>query len=285
MVITDNNVAKSSTAGSVSQEPGAWTRYVSPDTLIQIGITVFTLTLWEVTARVFKTDFWTSNPSAIALELYRWGASGLLASDLKITLMEAGLGFVIGSGVGGLVGFFLGWVRRMGNLFEPFILSIYTIPKIALAPLFVLWFGIGVFNKVMFAGMLVFFMVFFTTYQGVRQVDRDLVENAQLMGADRWAIWTKIAIPYAAVWVFTGIRIGLPYALIGAIVGEFVAAESGVGYRIKEATSFFNTSAVFAGLLVLMAISFAFLTTLKLIEKYVLRWQNAKGVIQTDGLA
>ena len=203
----------------------------------------------------------------------------MLASDLRISLTEAGLGFVIGSVVGGLVGFFLGWVRRMGDLLEPFILSIYTIPKIALAPLFVLWFGIGVFNKVMFAGMLVFFMVFFTTYQGARQVDRDLVENAQLMGADRWAIWTKIAIPYAAVWVFTGIRIGLPYALIGAIVGEFVAAESGVGFRIKEATSFFNTSAVFAGLIVLMAISFSLLTTLKLIEKYVLRWQNAKGTI------
>ena len=206
-----------------------------------------------------------------------------MLSDLRITLTEAGLGFVIGSVAGGLVGFLLGWVRRLGDLFEPFILSIYTIPKIALAPLFVLWFGIGVTNKVMFAGMLVFFMVFFTTYQGVRQVDRDLVENAQLMGADRWAIWTKIAIPYAAVWVFTGIRIGLPYALIGAIVGEFVAAESGVGFRIKEATSFFNTSAVFAGLIVLMAISFTLLlTTLKLIEKYVLRWQNAKGEIRVE---
>ena len=176
----------------------------------------------------------------------------------------------------------LGWVKRLGDIFEPFILSLYTLPKIALAPLFVLWFGIGLTNKVMFSAMLVFFMVFFTTYQGTRQVDRDLVENARLLGARRWDIWTKIAIPYSAVWVFTGIRIGLPYALIGAIVGEFIAAEAGVGFRIKEATAFFDTAAVFAGLVVLMLISFCLLAILKFIERRALAWQNAKGSIQVD---
>lgn len=100
-----------------------------------------------------------------------------------------------------------------------------------------------------------------------------------MLGASRLAIWTKIAVPYSAVWVFTGLRIGLPYALIGAIVGEFVAAEAGVGFRIKEATSFFNTAAVFAGLIVLMAISLVLLGALKLIEMRVMRWQTASGVI------
>jgi NitT/TauT family transport system permease protein len=125
-------------------------------------------------------------------------------------------------------------------------------------------------------------MVFFTTFQGTRQVDRDLVENARVLGANRWDVWTKIAIPYSAVWVFTGIRIGLPYALIGAIVGEFVAAEAGVGFRIKEATTFFNTAAVFAGLLVLMMISGTLLGILKLIERRALRWQTASGAVSTD---
>jgi NitT/TauT family transport system permease protein len=100
------------------------------------------------------------------------------------------------------------------------------------------------------------------------------VANAVLLGANRHQIWTKIAIPFAAVWIFTGLRIGLPYALIGAIVGEFVASSAGVGYRIKEATSFFDTAAVFAGLLVLMAISAALLTILKVSERRTLRWQN-----------
>ena len=106
-----------------------------------------------------------------------------------------------------------------------------------------------------------------------------------MLGANRWDIWTKIAIPYSAVWVFTGIRIGLPYALIGAIVGEFIAAEAGVGFRIKEATSFFDTASVFAGLVVLMSISITLLGFLKLIEMRAMRWQTASGAIGPDANA
>ncbi len=244
---------------------------------IQLGLLVIVLGLWEGLSWLFHLEFWISRPSLVIVALWRWATVGELWSDLRLTLTEAGVGFLIGSVAGGLVGFVLGWVKRLGDLLEPFVLSLYTLPKIALAPLFVLWFGIGAANKVMFSAMLVFFMVFFTTYQGTRQVDRDLVENARLLGASRWSIWTKIAVPYSAVWVFTGLRIGLPYALIGAIVGEFVAADAGVGFRIKEATSFFDTSAVFAGLLVLMAISLVLLGGLKLIELRALRWQTAEG--------
>jgi ABC-type proline/glycine betaine transport system permease subunit len=162
-------------------------------------------------------------------------------------LTEAGAGFIARSIAGSLVGFVLGWVCKAGDLLEPFVISFLYAAEDRTRAFVVLWFGIGPTNKIMFAAMLVFFMVFFTTYQGTRQVDRDLVENALLLGASRWAAWTKIAVPYSAVWVFTGIRIGLPYALIGAVVGEFVAADSGVGFRVKEATSFFNTASVFAG--------------------------------------
>lgn len=250
--------------------------------LIQTVLLVVTFGLWEFIAVTFKTEFWTSSPTGIFESFMMWYHSGNLLNDLRLTLSAAGLGFVVGSLAGGLVGFVLGWVRRLGDIFEPFVLALYTLPKIALAPLFVLWFGIGLINKIMFAGMLVFFMVFFTVYQGTRQVDRDLVENARLMGAKRWDVWTKIAIPYASIWVFTGVRIGLPYALIGAIVGEFVAAEAGVGFRIKEATSFFDTGMVFAGLVVLMIISVILLGLLKIVERRALRWQDAKGAINTD---
>ena len=262
----------------------AWTARISLDNVLQLGLVLALLLTWEVSAAILKSDFWTSRPSAVFAALLRWWKSGTLATDLRLTLSAAAGGFIIGSVVGGLTGFILGWVKRLGNLFEPLILSIYTLPKIALAPLFVLWFGIGLVNKVMFSGMLVFFMVFFTTFQGTRQVDRELVENARVMGANRWDIWTKIAIPYSAVWVFTGIRIGLPYALIGAIVGEFIAAEAGVGFRIKEATSFFDTASVFAGLVILMAISGSLLAILKMIEKRALRWQNPAPMGAVDKL-
>jgi NitT/TauT family transport system permease protein len=243
----------------------------------QIVIAVAFFSAWEVLSIQLDAEFWISRPSRIVLALISWYESGELMNDLKTSLTEAGLGYVVGAIVGGTVGFVLGWSRRLGDLFEPFVMALYTLPKIALAPLFVLWFGIGMTNKIMFASLLVFFMVFFTTYQGVRQVDRDLVENARLMGASPLDIWRKIAVPYAAVWVLTGLRIGLPYALIGAIVGEFIAAESGIGFRIKEATSYFDTAEVFAGLFLLMGISLALLGSLKLIEKRVLRWQTATG--------
>lgn len=271
--------------GKASDTRSMWARFTGSNALIQAGIVVFVFTMWEVIANTFGTHFWTASPSTIAEELKRWALSGLLATDLQLTLTAAGLGFLIGSVVGGLTGFILGWIRRLGDLFEPFVLALYTLPKIALAPLFVLWFGIGLTNKIMFSALLVFFMVFFTTYQGTRQVDRDLVENARLLGAQRWDIWTKIAIPYSAVWVLTGVRIGLPYALIGAIVAEFIAASAGVGYRIKSATSFFNTAGVFAGLVLLMVISFTLLTMLKLVERRVLAWQNPKDTLQANAEA
>ena len=269
----------SSTGQRVGKSPPAWMLKIPPDLPLQLLMVAGLLSLWEITAWALQSDFWTSRPSAVVMALLRWWNSGTLAGDLRLTLSAAAGGFIIGSLAGGITGFVLGWVKRLGNLFEPLILSIYTLPKIALAPLFVLWFGIGLLNKVMFSGMLVYFMVFFTTFQGTRQVDRDLVENARVLGANRFDIWTKIAIPYSAVWVFTGVRIGLPYALIGAIVGEFIAAEAGVGFRIKEATSFFDTAAVFAGLAVLMVISGSLLAILRLIERRVLRWQNADGDI------
>lgn len=264
----------------------SWARFVLTGSVtIQLLIVAIFLGSWEWLSAWLHADFWVSKPSLVAAALVAWHQSGDLGVDLRLTLTEAGVGFVAGSVAGGLVGFVLGWVRRLGDLLEPFVLSLYTLPKIALAPLFVLWFGIGPTNKIMFSAMLVFFMVFFTTYQGTRQVDRELVENARMLGASRWGIWTKIAIPYSAVWVFTGLRIGLPYALIGAIVGEFVAAEAGVGFRIKEATSFFNTAAVFAGLIVLMVISLALLGALKLVEMRVLRWQTASGEIDVTALS
>lgn len=275
MAVTDTTTLKPRTGLSA-----VIARILGSDAILQIGFVVVMLSSWEFFSQRFNLEFWVSSPSSIIAEIGRWAQTGNLYNDVRVTLIGAGLGFLIGSIIGSVTGFVLGWVRRLGDLFEPFVLALYTIPKIALAPLFVLWFGIGLTNKVMFSALLVFFMVFVTTYQGTRQVDRDLVENARMLGAGRFSIWTKIAIPYSAVWMLAGIRIGLPYALIGAIVGEFVASTAGVGFRIKEATSYLNTAGVFAGLAILMCISLILLFGLKLIERRALGWQTAKGEIR-----
>ena len=256
-----------------------WRSIVGSNVFLQVLVAILGLAFWEATSSTLDLEFWISSPTAVATELSRWQRSGDLWVDLRVTMTEASLGFIVGCMTGGLTGFVLGWTRRLGDILEPYIVALYSIPKIALAPLFVLWLGIGVINKVMFAAMLVFFIVFFTTYRGVRSVDRELVQNARLLGAGRWDIWTKIAIPYSAVWMLTGLRVALPDALIGAIVGEFVASNAGVGYRIKEATAFVNTAGVFAGLLVLLIISLCLLSLLKLIENRTLRWQAGDGAI------
>jgi len=269
--------AAASDAGAFGLRPLG--QFFGRTVVLQALTLLLVLIAWQAVADIFKTQFWTSSPLAIILYFGTWAKHGQLWLDVRITLLEAGTGFVIGGILGAVVGFVLGWVRRLGDIFEPFVLAFYTLPKVALAPLFVLWFGIGVFNKMMFATLLVFFMVFFTTFHGARQVDRELVVNARMLGASRWQVWTKIAMPHASVWIFAGIRIGLPYALIGAIVGEFIAAEAGVGFRIREATSFFDTAAVFAGLLVLMAISLFCLGILRLVERRVLRWQSTNNPV------
>lgn len=250
--------------------------------ILQVLLLVIVVCGWQIVATTFGTKFWTSSPHDIAGQLYDWGKSGQLWLDLRVTLSEAAIGFLLGGILGGTMGFALGWLRGVGDVLEPFLVALYTLPKIALAPLFLLWFGIGTLNKIVFAAVLVFFMVFFTTFEGARQIDRDLLENAQVIGANRWQVLTKFVVPHAAVWVFTGLRLGLPYSIIGAVVGEFFAATSGLGYRIKQASELLDTPSVFAGLFVLSVIALGGLQLLTLLEKRLLRWKENPGLAELD---
>lgn len=246
-------------------------------TILQAAAVLALLAAWQFVGTVLGASFWVSQPSDIASTLGSWAVAGTLIRDLGVTLGEALVGFVIGALLGSIVGFALGWTRPVGDVLEPLILSFYTLPKIALAPLFVLWFGIGATTKVMFAALLVFFLTFFTTFQGTRNVDMELVENARVMGASRVDTWRKIAIPYSAIWMFTGLRIALPYAIIGAVVGEFIASQAGIGFRIQRSAELYDTSGVFAGLILLMVIAMLALHVLNLVERHVLRWREPEG--------
>lgn len=241
---------------------------------IQAAIVVVALGGWEVVSTSFDFEFWISSPSSVWEQLVTWASSGELWLGIKATMMVTLLGFVPGALAGALTGFVFGWFRTVGRIFEPFVLALYTLPKIALAPLFVLWFGIGVLPKVVLAAVLVFFLVFFTTFQGAKSVDRSMLEMGYLMGGGKLEVFRKIVVPTSAVWMFSGFKIALPYALIGAVVGEFIAATEGIGFMIKNATNEFNTAGVFGGLVVLMILATLLTQVLRLIEHKVLHWQD-----------
>lgn len=243
---------------------------------LQVVIVVVALVVWELGSRRFNLEFWMASPSTVWDQLLSWGSTKELWTGLRATLSVTVLGFVPGAVIGALTGFLFGWFRNLGRVCEPFVLAFYTLPKIALAPLFVLWFGLGMLPKVVLAAVLVFFLVFFTTFQGAKTVDRSMLEMGYLMGGSKPAVFRKVVVPTSLVWVFSGFKISLPYALIGAVVGEFIAATEGIGFMIKNATNEFNTAGVFAGLVVLMIVATALSQALRLAERRLLHWQESE---------
>lgn len=242
--------------------------------LVQITILIAAIVAWEVCSRIWDLEFWVSRPSEVWGELKEWHRDGDLVEGIQATMSAGLIGFVFGAAAGSILGLTLGWLRGLGTVLEPFVFALYTLPKIALAPLFVLWFGIGTLPKIVLAGVLVFFLVFFTTFQGAKNADRSFLEMATLMGASRLGTFGKVIVPASSVWIFTGLRIALPYSIIGAVVGEFIAATNGIGFMIKNATSMLNTAGVFAGLVVLMMLAWILTKVLTVIERKLLHWSQ-----------
>ena len=210
---------------------------------LQLTAIVALLLGWQLVADTFDTDFWTSSPLDIVELIWQWARTGTLWDALAVTMAETLIGFVLGAAAGSVVGFVLGWYRILGDAFEPIIMPFYALPKVALAPLFVLLFGIGIGAKgVMLVALMVFFITFFTTFKGTRGVDRDLIVVARMMGASRVDTWRSIALPHASVWMLSGLRLALPSAFHGAVVGEFIAASAGIGFLIRKSTATFNTT-------------------------------------------
>jgi NitT/TauT family transport system permease protein len=167
----------------------------------------------------------------------------------------------------------LGRIHFLADLLQPFILAFYSLPKIALAPLFVLWIGIGMEMKIVLTGTVVFFLVFLNTFTGVRGVSRELIAILYLMGANERQVLSKIVLPSAITWVFTGLRISVPYALIGAIVGELIASNRGLGFLLANASGQFDTAGVFAALAVIMALAFVLNGLVRLAEIKLMPWK------------
>ncbi len=232
------------------------------------------LVLWEQSVRRGWIDrFFVSQPSLLFRQTWDWMASGYIFRHLWVTMEEMLLGFLAGTLLGILVGFLFAFVPSVARIFDPLMVLLNALPRVVLAPLFVLWFGLGLLSKVVMAVSLVFFVVFFSTYTGLREVDRDIVNNARILGGSRRDMIQHVYIPSAMTWIFSSLRTSIGFALIGAVVGEYLGASEGMGWVIAYAEAQFNSTQVIAGLIVLMAVVALMDIGLKRLEAHFSHWK------------
>ena len=246
-----------------------WPRLLAWRVAFGIGI----LLLWEFAAGRWVDPFWFSSPLRIVAHLIQWTREGTLFGHLLVTLRETFLGYVLGSVAGILAGVVLSRLQFVAKVLDPFIVAANGIPRVALAPLFIIWFGIGELSKIVLASTLTFFITFYATFSGLRAVEPAYQEIARVMGANERQIFLKVNLPAASPWIVSALKVGVPFSLIGAIIGEFMAASRGLGYMIQLNTNQFDTTGAVSGILVLMVCVMLFNGVLNRLERYVLRWR------------
>jgi NitT/TauT family transport system permease protein len=233
--------------------------------LVIVGLV---LLAWELASGTLMSKFWLSSPSAIVKTLGGWIATGTIWAHLQATLLEMGLGYVIGCTLGVFAGLLLGFAPTVSKVLMPFLGGLYCLPKVALAPLFVIMLGIDLASKVALVSITVFFLLLYSTVDGINDVDKDLIQSFRLMGATRREISQKILLPACLKWVFTGMRISVRYAFTAAILGEVIASNRGLGYLIEANAGQFNSTGVFAAILVLVVCSLT-------LSELLTRWERS----------
>jgi len=240
------------------------------------------LLFWQWAAGRLIKELYVSKPTAIAARLYELFSSGEIYPHLWTTGQELVFGYVIGVAGGVLGGYALGRSPRLARIFEPYVMAFYGVPKIALAPLFIIWFGIGMGSKIALASIMVFFLVFYNVFAGVRSVDRELVNLTRVMGANQRQLTYHVYLPAAAPYVMLGMRMAIPYSVIGVIVGEFTSSTQGLGLFIHEASATYDPAGVFAGIVILLGFVVAAGALAGRLERRLLRWRSPSGAGPSD---
>src|SRR5437868_4523255 len=224
-----------------------------------------------------KAAFFFGEPLKVLERIWDWFASGAIYEHLGITLLETALAFVIGTALGLGIGLWLALSPTAAALFDPYIKALNSMPRVILAPIFAVWFGLDVASKVALGVTLVFFIVFFNVYQGVREVSFTVVANARILGASDRQLLRHVYVPSAMSWVFASLHNSVGLAFVGAVVGEYLGSSRGVGYLILQAEGTFDISAVFAGILVLTAFALLLDWMVSIAERRLLVWQPRGG--------
>ena len=240
----------------------------------QVALASVLLLVWEWAAVSSRLDpFFFSQPSAIGRRITEWIGTGMLWVHIWTTFSEAMLAFAIGSVLGVLFGFVLAGVPLLAALLEPYIRVANALPRVVLAPIFLLWFGLGIWSKVALGVTVVFFIVFFNTYRGVREVNPAIVDNARMLGASHVQLVRHVLVPSALTWIFSSLHISIGMTIVAVVVGEYLGASRGIGYLIAQAEGVFDTTGVFAGMVVLAAWVLLVGIVIGRVERRVLRWK------------
>lgn len=255
-------------AVKVSHQPSAMSSRIQTY-LDRLTLFVLAVAVWEVLSRTIVDPFWISSPLLVGERLYNLLASGDLFWHAKATIWQALLGLVLGLFVGVILGGFLTAFPRLARAVDPFLMGFYSLPRIALAPLFILWCGIGLLSKVLMVFSLVVFIFLLNTMQGLQQVDRDLVDLMRSMRASRMFIARRVQLPSMVPWLVAAARISVGLALIGSVLGELLGANRGLGWYVEFSSGRLDTTGVFSGLVVLMIVAVAMNLIIDIIERYL----------------
>ncbi|MBB3464604.1 ABC transporter permease [Rhizobium sp. BK377] len=244
--------------------------------LIQIVLLVAIVGGWQVgVAAGFIDVFFFPAPVDIFNQVVSWVADVSFYSHVAITLTETVLGYLVGTAFGVAAGVWLGLSRSTARILDPFIKGLNAIPRVVLAPIFVLWLGLGLWSKVALAVTLVFFVTFFNAMQGVREVNPVVLSNARILGARRSDLLRHVYFPAAASWILSSLRTSVGFAVVGAIIGEYLGSSAGLGYLIAQAEGNFDAVGVFAGILILAVFVLIIDSILDVAEKHLIKWRTS----------
>ncbi|MBB4002578.1 ABC transporter permease [Aurantimonas endophytica] len=242
--------------------------------IYHIAIFLTVLLAWKLTVETQLMDsFFIGDPVLVFGKIVNWFASGDVFRHLWVTLVETLVAFGIGSVLGLVVGLWLALSPLASQLSSPYIKGFNAMPRVILAPIFSVWFGLGMTSKIALGITLVFFVVFFNVYQGVREVSPVVLANAKMLGASKRQLLRSVYIPSAMSWVFSSLHTAVGMAFVGAVIGEYMGSAAGMGYLILQAESVFDINGVFAGVIILTFFAIALDYGVGFVERKLLHWQ------------
>jgi NitT/TauT family transport system permease protein len=240
----------------------------------RIAVFAVILGIWEGVVRAgLVHPLFVSQPSAIAIDLWKMMASGFIFGHLALTLYETIAGLAIGTLTGMVFGFLAAISPRISDALQPVLVALHSMPRIAIAPLFIIWFGFGAESKIGLVTLVVFFVTFFNTYSGVESVEPVLINNIRSMGGSQWHVLRMVLIPVTMAWVFAALKTSISNALVGAVVAEFVGSRAGIGWIMVQASGTLNTTRLFATLILLSVVGSLLFAGIRWIEQRLLRWR------------